>query len=297
MMLLISIILITLTIAYGYKQKLYSSRSSRSKSSRLYSTVSIIDNNDWKSIIDKNPYGLRLFHPAFPNNLNTPLSAEDANEIIRLRSLLGSNQPNKDDLNPLPWLPLPSIGLSSTQSEKELWSRSEVNEAFDKYKHTGFLIWAYKVSKLEKGIVLLNHWKQRAIYLTEYDPESGAKGYEMKSFGNAPIKYINWSPLALEMELDQGKWQPVAVSSNIATGEIFSYLPEEMPKAPWEIIFLCLISESADPDAYQAVFDTGLSPRQGLIAYLRLLEAVQLRLEQFEGVPSYRKIYEKTLKN
>ena len=292
MMLLISIILITLTIAYGYKQKLY-----RSRSSRLYSTVSIIDNNDWKSIIDKNPNGLRLFHPAFPNNLNTPLSAEDANEIIRLRSLLGSSQPNKDDLNPLPWLPLPSIGLSSTQSEKELWSRSEVNEAFDKYKHTGFLIWAYKVSKLEKGIVLLNHWKQRAIYLTEYDPESGAKGYEMKSFGNSPIKYINWSPLALEMELDQGKWQPVAVSSNIATGEIFSYLPEEMPKAPWEIIFLCLISESADPDAYQAVFDTGLSPRQGLIAYLRLLEAVQLRLEQFEGVPSYRKIYEKTLKN
>jgi hypothetical protein len=256
-----------------------------------------VDTNDWNSILDKNPHGLRLFHPAFPSNINKPLSSSDADEIIRLRSLLGSNQPNKDDLNPLPWLPLPSIGLSSTQSEKELWSRSEVTDAYERYKHSGFLIWAHKVTKLDKGIVLLNHWKQMAVYITEYDPEVGAKGYEMKSLGNSPIKYINWPPLALEMELDQGKWQPVAVSSNIASGEVFSYLPEEMPKAPWEIIFLCLISASSDPDAYQAIFDTGLSPRQGFIAYLRLLDAVQLRLEQFEGVPSYRKISEKTLPN
>lgn len=289
---LILLVMVLIPLVCSYK-----SHFNINKYNRL-SMISVDSNtNDWKSILDKNPHGLRLFHPAFPSNINKPLSSSDADEIIRLRSLLGSNQPNKDDLNPLPWLSLPTIGLSSTQSEKELWSRSEVEDAYERYKHTGFLIWAYKVNKLDKNIVLLNHWKQMAVYITEYDPDVGAKGYEMKCLGNSPIKYINWAPLALEMELDQGKWQPVAVSSNIASGEVFSYLPEEMPKAPWEIIFLCLISASSDPDAYQAIFDTGLSPRQGFISYLRLLEAVQLRLEQFEGVPSYLKISEKTLPN
>jgi hypothetical protein len=294
--LILILFLILITLIYSYVNKnCYIKNFNNKYNGRLFSTI--VD-NDWKSVLEKNPNGLRLFHPAFPNNVNNPLNAAEADEIVRLRTLLGSNLPAKDDLNPLPWLPLPAVGLSSTQPEKELWSRSEVNEVFERYKHTGFLIWAYKVNKIEKGVSLLNHWKQSAIHITEYDPETGAKGYEMRSHGSdSSMNYITWPPLALEMELDQDKWQPVVVSPNITSGEVFSYLPEEMPKAPWELIFLCLISKSSEPEAYQALFNTGLSPKQGLIAYLRLLEAVQLRLEQFEGVPSYRKIYEKTLKN
>jgi hypothetical protein len=293
------LILISITLIYSYIYNQNHHFIKKFNKNRLFlsssSSITILD-NDWKSILEKNPNGLRLFHPAFPNNVNNPLNAAEADEIIRLRTLLGSNLPSKDDLNSLPWLPLPTVGLSSTQPEKELWSRSEVNEVFERYKHTGFLIWAYKVNKIEKGVSLLNHWKQSAIHITEFGPDTGAKANEMKS-NYSSIKYITWPPLALEMELDQDKWQPVVVSPNIASGEIFSYLPEEMPKAPWELILLCLISKSSEPETYQALFDTGLSPKQGLIAYLRLLEAVQLRLEQFEGVPSYRKIHEKTLKN
>ena len=65
-----------------------------------------------------------------------------------------------------------------------------------------------------------------------------------------------------------------------------------MGKAPWELIFLLLLSNEEYPEASQALFDTGLCPRQGLIAYIRLLEQVMFRAEAWEGVPQYRKIME-----
>jgi hypothetical protein len=68
-----------------------------------------------------------------------------------------------------------------------------------------------------------------------------------------------------------------------------------MKKAPWELLLLLLINPDERPDAMQALFDTGLCPRQGLIAYMRLLEQVMLRSEAWEGLPSYRKIIEKDI--
>ena len=100
--------------------------------------------------------------------------------------------------------------------------------------------------------------------------------------------------LRLEFELTEkaSRWQPVRVSDNIASGEVFSSLPGMMTKAPWELIFLLLLSKEQHSDTLQALFDTGLCPRQGLIAYIRLLEQVQQRAESWEGVPTHRKITE-----
>jgi hypothetical protein len=101
-----------------------------------------------------------------------------------------------------------------------------------------------------------------------------------------------YTRLELELTEDVTRWQPVRVSENISSGEIFSGLPPMMTKAPWELIFLLLISSSEHKNTMQALFDTGLCPRQGLIAYLRLLDQVLLRAEAWEGVPQYRKIIE-----
>jgi hypothetical protein len=55
------------------------------------------------------------------------------------------------------------------------------------------------------------------------------------------------------------------VSDNIANGEVFTALPDVMVKSAWELIFLLLISPEQNEDIYQALFDTGLCPRQGNI--------------------------------
>ena len=102
----------------------------------------------------------------------------------------------------------------------------------------------------------------------------------------------NLNRLEFELTEKASRWQPVRVSDNIASGEVFSTLPGVMTKAPWELIFLLLLSKEQHSETLQALFDTGLCPRQGLIAYIRLLEQVQQRAESWEGVPSHRKITE-----
>ena len=102
----------------------------------------------------------------------------------------------------------------------------------------------------------------------------------------------NLNSLEFELTEKASRWQPVRVSDNIASGEVFSTLPGVMTKAPWELIFLLLLSKEQHSETLQALFDTGLCPRQGLIAYIRLLEQVQQRAESWEGVPSHRKITE-----
>ena len=142
------------------------------------------------------------------------------------------------------------------------------------------------------------------MLLTEYDQERGAKGYEIRGQSGA-VDFFSWPPLALELELTEAstRWQvhplrthaprrgnpsithhrvcshlsqPVRVSENIASGEVLSSLPPMMAKSAWELIFLLLVSPEEDADVYQALFDTGLCPRQGLIAYIRLLEQVRV---------------------
>ena len=54
---------------------------------------------------------------------------------------------------------------------------------------------AHKLDKPEKGCILLNHWSQRAILLTDYDVERGAKGYEIRSQSGA-VDFLSWPPLS-----------------------------------------------------------------------------------------------------
>jgi len=73
-----------------------------------------------------------------------------------------------------------------------------------------------------------------------------------------------------------------------------------MEKAPWELLILCLMSlDTSSPhfqkEELQSLLDTGLSPKQGLLAYIRLLEQVRRRTELWEDVPDHMKIYDTEL--
>jgi len=106
---------------------------------------------------------------------------------------------------------------------------------------------------------------------------------------------MTWPPLALEFEMTANKWQAVEVSDNLVNGDIKAWLPKQLlPKALWEVIYLLLASsESEGMDAVrQALLDTGLSPRRGLIAYLRLLSKVVQRGAVIDDIPDYRTIRE-----
>ena len=87
----------------------------------------------------------------------------------------------------------------------------------------------------------------------------------------------------------------VQVYGNISNQEIFQFFPEEVRKtqtAAWELVFLLLLSNERDDDAevIQALLDTGISPRKGLIAYMRLFKRVSDRTAVLSEVPPYRRI-------
>lgn len=153
------------------------------------------------------------------------------------------------------------------------------------------------VEKPEEGYLLLNHWQQKVVVITDYDPTRGAKGYELsQSTKGTPVSLINWPPLALETEIKQNRWVIVEASDNITNGTVLELLPSEMPKALWELLFLLLVSKEKEPEVLQALLDTGLSPRRGLISYLRLLEKVMLRVEMVDSIPEYRQIVEQEIR-
>ena len=104
----------------------------------------------------------------------------------------------------------------------------------------------------------------------------------------------SWPPAALDIELREKKWQPCMASENILNGEVLRLLSPDMSKGAWELLFL-LLTPSTDEKSLQALLDTGLSPRQGFIAYLRLLESALRRSESFDDIPDYRKIKERDL--
>ena len=165
------------------------------------------------------------------------------------------------------------------------------------------LLFAERTKKLESGCILLNYWKQEAVLITRYDKAAGAigvyiGGLEGEEADNA--RTLNWPPLALETEVVDGLWQVVKVSENIADGSVLKLLPKEVQKsdtAMWELIVLLLLSQENATDAkfLQALLDTGLSPRKGLIAFMRLSRRINERIEVIGNVPEYRRISEKEI--
>jgi hypothetical protein len=238
----------------------------------------------------------RIWHPAFPLKVLDSYTMEEAENMEKIKQELGgckSSKEMEEAMQGLPWNILPSIGVSTAQ---DVWSQGQIDEAWKKNAHCGTLVWAHKLDKLEANCVLLNHWKQMVIKVTSYDRQRGARGIEIGPSGTE-LRSIVWPPLSLELELKDRHWQPVAVSRSIFS-EVLPSLPTKMTKAPWELIFLLLLSsdkQGSNAADIQAFFDTGLSPRQGLIAYMRLLRQAEARTALFEDIPTYRKIVEKDI--
>ena len=244
---------------------------------------------------------LRLFHPAFPFKIKDPLTLEDAIHIMDVKDRLGLSEdmpqaPHSEtaiQLSALPWKMFPELGLSNAKS---VLSNYEINDLWERSRHKGSIVWAHKTKQLKAGCILLNHWKQEAILLTDYHPEKGARGTEFGPIGGGEGREITWDPISLEIELMERKWQPIKASSNIVSGEIFDLIPRKMSSGPWEFLFLLLVSPAEHAgEIYQTLFDTGLAPKQGLFAYIRLLDQILLRSEALEGIPTYRKIFESEL--
>jgi hypothetical protein len=196
----------------------------------------------------------RLFHPSFPLEILNEISEEEVNKLNYLKNSIQS-QETYENLSSLPWETLPNIGISSSSN---IMSSKQIEAFYQKYKYAGHIVWAEKAGNIEPGFVLLNHWQQQAIKITDYSPDTGAKGIELLTGVNAGRgKMFNWPPMALEIELRDKLWQPTKVSSNIQTSEVLSLLPADMPKGAWELIFLLIISPN-DIKARQAFFDTGM---------------------------------------
>lgn len=169
------------------------------------------------------------------------------------------------------------------------------------------IVWAEEIQNVETGCVLLNNWKQIAVVVTDYDPAIGAKGYEVDSeaavrgvLGEDDLikEYILWPPLALELEIIDRHWQPVRVSDNVRTAEIFSLLPPKLQGSKtsvWEFIFALLLHPQDDRDIAQTLLDTGLSPKQGLFAFMRLSKRISDRVGVIEAVPDYQKISDQVI--
>jgi hypothetical protein len=142
----------------------------------------------------------------------------------------------------------------------------------------------------EPGCLLINHWKKKVIYLAEYHPESGAKGWEISHLEQKGITHI-WPPLTLEYEIVDKQWEPVAVSNTLLSPRIIELLPKEMTHALWEIIFLLLISKEREPNITESLFDTGLHPERGLIAYLKIIGRLLERIDTLSSIPESRQIF------
>lgn len=234
---------------------------------------------------------VRVFHPAFPLELLNPLTIDEYEKIMNIRSILGLKNDKlsiiPSQLN-LPWKILPEIGLS----EPKLTPMPiTISEGYERVKHHGYIVWAHKLNRPEKGCILINHWANKLIHLEKYNPVEGATGKTLCPL-TTEMETITWPPYLLETEIMEKKWQPVSVSENILTGEVFNYLPLKMPLARWELLLLLLLSPTKNAEELQTLLDTGLSPKRGLISYLRLLMQIVKRTENLNSIPSYRKITE-----
>jgi hypothetical protein len=86
----------------------------------------------------------------------------------------------------------------------------------------------------------------------------GARGYEVRS-GSGSTEFVNWPPLALEIELADHKWQAVRVSDNIADGSVLQLLklPDGTVKVLVEGGYRARITGFTDnQDFFQATAET-----------------------------------------
>ena len=128
------------------------------------------------------------------------VASEEIQRLINVKEMLRQSRDEQpSDFSLLPWKVFPALGINDLQV---VFSKSQIEESYEKHKHNGYFLWAEKLEKPEKGCILLNHWSQKAILLSEYDVERGARGYELRSSSGVVDSFI-WPPLALEHELTE----------------------------------------------------------------------------------------------
>lgn len=165
--------------------------------------------------------GLRLFHPSYPLSLLEVVSEEEAASILKVKRLNGVGSTTAEGVEPatvpLPWKPFPELGISP----EAFVSSKNILDSYERQKHRGYFLWARKLEKPRTHCVLVNHWSQRVVHLTQYSVTDGAVGYDLTSSVDNDLRaaqMMTWPPLALEFEMTANKWQAVEVSDNLING-------------------------------------------------------------------------------
>lgn len=82
--------------------------------------------------------GLRVFHPAFPNFVTQEISVDDAHALSKIKQMVNPFGDSLPDLSGLPWCVFPDLGLADKQN---IWSKSQIYEAYERNRHNGFIVW------------------------------------------------------------------------------------------------------------------------------------------------------------
>lgn len=87
----------------------------------------------------KNKY--RIFHPAFPTFVTRPVPVDEVTQLSKVRDALrqAAGDTPSVDFSCLPWKVFPALGISDKQSN--VWSKSQIEDAYEKNKHNGFFLW------------------------------------------------------------------------------------------------------------------------------------------------------------
>ena len=83
----------------------------------------------------------RVFHPAFPTFLTRPVPAEEVKQLSNVRDAMrqaAGDNPSAD-FSCLPWKVFPALGISDRSGN--VWSKSQIEEAYEKNKHNGYFVW------------------------------------------------------------------------------------------------------------------------------------------------------------
>jgi len=83
----------------------------------------------------------RVFHPAFPTFLTRPVPAEEVKQLSNVRDAMrqAAGENPSADFSCLPWKVFPALGISDRSGN--VWSKSQIEEAYEKNKHNGFFVW------------------------------------------------------------------------------------------------------------------------------------------------------------
>ena len=90
---------------------------------------------------------LRIFHPAFPLAVLNPISITEAEEFHSIQKSISTVGSDMDEVlaSGLPWEVMPKLGIQDFQG---VWSKTQTEVFFEKFRHRGHIVWASKTVML-----------------------------------------------------------------------------------------------------------------------------------------------------